>query len=116
MLITFRSKTVAEVLMLAKHAAPLLLVAGKSFDEQHIPERGVFTVEQLPVAIAGLKRAIDETPAPPADPMESDEDALPVHPIALPVGLAQRAFPLLDMMQRSLDAGGGVDWELSRGW
>lgn len=43
MLITFHSKVVAEVLMLAKHAGPLLQAAGKSFDEKSVPEQGVFT-------------------------------------------------------------------------
>lgn len=116
MLITFHSKAVAEVLMLAKHAEPLLQAAGKSFEEKNVPEQGVFTVEQLPAAIQGLKHAIAQAQAPQEAPQEPDEDAEPIPPMAMPVGPAQRAYPLLDMMQRSLDAGVGVTWELSRGW
>ena len=50
MLITFHSKVVAEVLMLTDHAGVLLQAAGKSFGDK-IPERGVFTVDQLGPAI-----------------------------------------------------------------
>ncbi len=59
MLITFHSKVVAEVLMLTDHAGALLQAAGKSFGDK-IPERGVFTVEQLQPAISGIERAIDD--------------------------------------------------------
>ena len=50
MLITFHSKVVAEVLMLSDHATGILQAAGKSIGDK-IPERGVFTVEQLGPAI-----------------------------------------------------------------
>lgn len=115
MLITFHSKVVAEVLMLTDHAGALLQAAGKSFGDK-IPERGVFTVDQLGPAIQGIERAIEESlgQGHPAD--EEDEDQAPVAPMARMVGLKERAFPLLDMMRQSQAAGAEVTWEVSRGW
>lgn len=114
MLIKFHSKTVAEVLMLSQHAAPLLRVAGKSIGEQ-VPERGVFTVDQLPAAIAGLEAAIAADEPAPVDDADED-DHKPVPPMAQRVDLHQRAFPLLDMMRRSLADGEDVTWESTKGW
>ena len=114
MLITFHSKVVAEVLMLTDHAGALLQAAGKSFGDK-IPERGVFTVDQLGPAIQGIERAIEEAKGHP-DEDDEDEDKAPVAPMARTVGLKERAFPLLDMMRQSQAAGAEVTWEVSRGW
>lgn len=116
MLIKFRSNTVAEVLMLSANAAPLLRAAGKSIGDE-VPERGVFTVEQLPAAIAGIEAAIqaDETHRS-AQPADHEDDDTPVPPMAQHVELRQRAFPLLDMMRRSLQDDEDVTWESTRGW
>lgn len=115
MLITFHSKTVAEVLMLSPHAAPLLRAAGKLSGDT-IPTRGVISVDQLPGAIASLEAAIKaEGPlAPEKDDYDNDEP--PTAAMALPVALQQRAFPLLDMMRRSLADGQDITWEASKGW
>lgn len=114
MLITFHSKVVAEVLMLTDHAGVLLQAAGKSFGDK-IPERGMFTVDQLGPAIQGIERAIEESQGNPAED-EEDEDKPAVAPMARAVGLKERAFPLLDMMRQSQAAGAEVTWEVSRGW
>ena len=64
MLIAFHSKAAPEVLMLAKHALPLLAAAGKvGPDQSPLPERGVFTVEQLDATIAGIEQATGVNPA-----------------------------------------------------
>lgn len=115
MLITFHSKVVAEVLMLTDHAGALLQAAGKSFGDK-IPERGVFTVEQLQPAISGIERAIDDYQRAHEGADEEDEDKAPVSPMARMVGMKERAFPLLDMMRQSQAAGAEVTWEVSRGW
>lgn len=116
MLVTFHSKAVADVLMRSADVAPLLSAAGKSFGDQ-IPERGVFTRDQLPAAIAGLERAIQADGGHgEAQDDESDPDKPPVNPIDQPVALRNRAFPLLDMMRKSLEAGHDITWETSRGW
>ncbi|MGV2863544.1 DUF1840 domain-containing protein [Achromobacter sp. AGC39] len=113
MLITFHSKVVAEVLMLSDHAGPILQAAGKPIGDK-IPERGVFTVEQLGPAIDGIERAIADA-EPPLDD-EDDEDKAPRAAMARTVGLKERAFPLLDMLRQSQAAGVEVTWEASRGW
>lgn len=117
MLIKFHSKAATEVLMLSQNAAPLLRAAGKSIRDE-IPERGVFTREQLPAAIAGIEAAIhaDERARAGDTDEKEDPDEPPVHPIAQHVELHQRAYPLLDMMRRSLDEGADVTWEATRGW
>lgn len=112
MLITFHSKVVAEVLMLSDHAGPILQAAGKPIGDK-IPERGVFTVDQLGPAIAGIERAIENAEHPDE---EEDEDKAPRSPMARAVGLKERAFPLLDMMRQSQAANVEVTWEASRGW
>ncbi|MGE8657682.1 MAG: DUF1840 domain-containing protein [Achromobacter sp.] len=114
MLITFHSKVAAEVLMLTDHAGVLLQAAGKSFGDK-IPERGVFTADQLAAAIQGIERAIEASQDSPVEE-EEDEDKPPVAPMARAVGLKERAFPLLDMMRQSQAAGAEVTWEVSRGW
>jgi hypothetical protein len=111
MLITFHSKSAAEVLMLSTHAGPLLHAAGKIFAGE-IPQRGVFTPEQLQTAIDGLNRAIAQAPNVHE---EQDEDAPPVHAMAQPVGLAQRAYPLLDMLRKAQADNNNVTWEATSG-
>jgi hypothetical protein len=112
MLITFRSKAGSEVLMLSDHAAPLLRAAGKSFPDK-MPERGVFTPEQLGAAIAGIEKAISLAPR---NNEEEDDDQPPTHPVSRAVGLQQRAFPLLDLMKKSLDKGATLSWEAASPW
>lgn len=111
MLITFRSKAASEVLMLSEHAAPLLRAAGKAFPDK-IPERGVFTAEQLASAIAGIEKAVSQAPQKIDD---EDDDPL-VHPVSRGVTLQQRAFPLLDLMKKSQAKGVPLSWEAASPW
>jgi len=106
MLIVFHSKAAAEVLMLSRHAVPVLRAAGKAVD-QDAPERGVFTAAQLPAAIAGIERAVAQDLGP-GDVAQSDE---PVPAMEQAVSLRQRAYPLLDMLRRARDRGVDVLWE-----
>lgn len=110
MLITFSSKAGADVLMLSQHALPIMRITGKITDKD-IPERGVFTPEQLVGAIAALERAISEE----RPPQEVDEDDKP-DPLTLPVALRQRAYPLLDLMRRAQSSGVPLSWEAGSGW
>ena len=57
MLVTFSSKNAPSVLMLSQHARVVLEAAGKTTVTE-LPERGVFTPEQLPAAITALEKAI----------------------------------------------------------
>ncbi|MFA4914531.1 MAG: DUF1840 domain-containing protein [Burkholderiaceae bacterium] len=112
MLVTFSSKNAADVLMLSHHAQPLLQAAGKDVGTS-FPERGVFTPEQLDSAIAGIEAAVAQAePVPDDDP----DDDLPVPPMARAVGMAQRAFPLLELLRRARESGDNVMWESGRGY
>ena len=109
MLITFHSKAAADVLMRADDAAPLLRAAGKAVGD-YAPERGVFTADQLATAIAGLEAAVHANP----EPVEADDRESHHHDTK--VSLRQRAFPLLDMMRKSLASRADITWDSARGW
>jgi len=110
MLVTFRSKAAGEIYMYAEHAKMLLDIVGKDFDPPQAP-RGVFTVEQLPAAVAALQAASERS-------KQQDQQVLEAHEtgerksdaMAMPVGLSQRAFPLLDMLERAQKKGVVVTW------
>ena len=111
MLVTFSSKAGASVLMLSEHAQPIMRIAGKIMDKE-IPVRGVFTPEQLAEAIASLEQAISqEKPS-----VNNDDEDLPRDALSLPVGLRQRAHPLLELMRQAKMAGQPVLWEAGSGW
>lgn len=103
MLVKFNSSTAGEILMFADAARRLLEIAGKERTA-----RGVFTKEQLPAAIACLRRAVsEEKPLAHEENLDEDEErrAPP------PVGLAQRAYPLIELMERTLKDDGYLLWE-----
>lgn len=114
MLITFSSKAGADILMLSQHALPILRIAGKTLGKE-IPERGVFTPEQLADAIKALEQAIADEKSTKA-PDKEDDDGIKPDPLSLPVALHQRAQPLLDLMRKSLAAGKPLTWEAGSGW
>lgn len=110
MLVTFSSKVDADVLMMGDHAKLVLKAAGKDIGSS-VPERGVFTAEQLGQAIANLERAIsNEQPRPQADDDEEERKSNEL------VMLEQRAYPLLAMMRKAKEADAPVMWETGSGW
>ncbi|GAA5091174.1 MULTISPECIES: DUF1840 domain-containing protein [Paenalcaligenes] len=111
MLITFISKASASILMLGKHALPVLEAAGKRFEDGVLPERGVFTPDQLPAAIAGLKAAMDEAPVVDDEVNEDDPDAPKVPAMSRAVGFKQRAYPLYEMLVAAQKQSVDVMWE-----
>jgi hypothetical protein len=111
MLVTFSSKVDADIIMLGDHAKAVLSIAGKSFGN-NLPDRGVFTAEQLPEAIHKIETAIaSEAPA-----QEDNLDEPKPHPMSEAVRLGQRAYPLLQMMRKALTADAPVLWEVGTGW
>ena len=106
MLVTFSSSTSSEIVMFAEVARQLLQVVGKE-----CLARGVFTKEQLPDAIEALRRASlaeQETVranGPQAEEID-DEDAQKTPKI----GFAQRAYPLIELMEWARQEGGFVMW------
>jgi len=96
MLITFTSKSAADVLMYETHAKPILDLLGKDM------QRGVITAEETGDAIAQIELAIAVSKNLPDDaspPSEDEEDEEDVHPSKRPVSFAARVFPLLDMLR-----------------
>lgn len=108
MLITFKSAAAADVLMFGDAAMSILRVLGKDGADP----RGIVTVEQLPGAIARLQAAIDADRArhqPTPDEEEAARESGQTG-MAAPVSLAQRAYPLLVMMEDSLKEKAPVTW------
>ncbi len=109
-LVTFRSDADADILMYRKHAEPILRLLGKDV------ARGIFTPEQLPEAIAKLEAAIEEDRARQRalrEVQDKDEEENGDHKeSAAGIGLAQRAWPLLEMMKRAAAEGKPVMWGL----
>ena len=112
MLYTFKSDAAAPVIMFADVAKKLIAILGK--DPEDV--KGIVTVEQLPGAIERLRTAIDEDKARQAAHDEETEEEKEAAAAAgktgmgAPVGLAQRAWPLLDMLQSSQKDGVPVVW------
>ena len=110
MLFVFKSKAAADVTMFGDVAKNLIGILGKETAEP----KGIVTVEQLPDAIRRLRAAIDEDKARGADANDDknkDEDAGAERSgMAAPVSLAQRAWPLLEMLELSQKEGVPVVW------
>ena len=108
MIITFKSKAAGDVIMFADAAERLMLIMGKDKTPQ-----GIITVEQLPAAVAALRAAIAEDKARHAG--LADED-LPQSEVAANgtrrpyVSLAQRATPLLELLEWANKKARPVTW------
>lgn len=108
MLFIFKSDADADVIMFGDIAKKLVEILGK--DPQDA--KGIVTVEQLPDAITRLRAAIEEDRARQHGQVE-DEDAEQdpdKSGMAAPVNLAQRAWPLLSMLERAQKEGVPVVW------
>ncbi len=104
MLVQFNSSETAEVLMFAETAKMLLDLIGKE-----TTARGTFTCEEMVPAAHALRQAIKEAGVPPEDD-EDEEGKGKKKPV---VGLSQRAWPLIDMLERTAKAGkdAHITWE-----
>ena len=124
MLIRLTSNTSGDMIMLAEHAHRLFRIIGKE-----CTARGVFIAEQLPDAIEKLHRAVaDEKQAlheaeqrARANRDEDDEDteekaAREEEYMAGRIGvhLAQRAQPLINLMEWTQKEGGFILWEADK--
>lgn len=105
MLVTFTSSETGEVLMFASTAGDLLRAIGKE-----TTARGVFVPAEMAVAAERLRAAVAAAEAPPDEAVEEDEETPRKPP---PVSLRQRAWPLIDMLERTARAGpeAHVVWE-----
>lgn len=100
MIVTFKSKASGDVIMFGDVAHQLMRIMGKDADA-----KGIITPEQLPDAIAALKAAIAGDRANGRTPEDEDQ------PVAAQrVTLAQRAIPLLELLEWSQKKGVPVTW------
>jgi hypothetical protein len=106
-MVRFSSKASGDVSMLDAHAHRLLEILGK-------PEsaRGVITTEQLPEAIARLDAAIAQEASVREQADDDEQDEKDDKSDDDDVSLAQRAYPLLDMLRRAQARGVDVIWGL----
>lgn len=109
-LVVFRSKAAGEIFMFAETARRIFEIIGKA----EAP-RGVITAEQVPEALARLTAAVEEEKAQlkaaqaQADEAErrgeADADAG-----ARAITLAQRAYPLIEMLRAAQKKKVEVTW------
>jgi hypothetical protein len=107
MLYEFKSKATGTVVMTGPVAERLLAIVGKSAGAT-----GIFTVEQMGAALDALQAAIDRDraesgAAEAAAETDADERGADVPPV---VSLAQRAWPLMDMLRAARAADQVVTW------
>jgi hypothetical protein len=107
-LIVFRSKAAGEIYMFAETAHWLLQIIGKA----ETP-RGVITADQVPDALARLVAAVDAEKAQHADAARERDEAerrgdTPAG--ERPITLAQRAFPLIEMLRAAAKRNVDVTW------
>jgi hypothetical protein len=107
MLVRFLSSETGEILMFAEAARPLLQALGKA-----TTARGTFTVAEMAPAAQALRDAVKraEAPPPPPDEDERDEHGRKKEPV---VAMGQRAWPLIDMLERTGKGGpkANIVWE-----
>lgn len=88
--------------MFVEHAKALLQVLGKPFDETTAP-RGIITAAEAPAALEKLKRAADQSLVEQRETQDLPE-------AQLSVSLSQRAYPLINMLERAAKAKADVVW------
>lgn len=103
MLVTFTSSETSEVLMFAETAKILLDAIGKE-----TTARGTFTREEMAPAAQALRDAVQRAGQPPEE--EEAETGKKKEPV---IALSQRAWPLIDMLERTGRAGpdAHIVWE-----
>ena len=98
----FKSKADADLLMMAPVGDQILRILGR----EPAP-RGILEAAALPQAIRALEDAIAAADAVRRDARRGDDDD---EGGAEAVGLQQRAWPMLEMMRRSLAERADIVW------
>ncbi len=101
MLVTFRSRNYPDITMFGDVATRLLEMMGHSGT---IPS--ALSADDIPAALDRLRSAIAA-----AAPEESSADDFEGDAIDRPVGIAQRAFPLIEMLESAAADGNPVMWD-----
>lgn len=108
MLVRFLSSETGEILMFAEAARPLLQAIGKE-----TTARGTFTQAEMADAARRLSEAVKNADTPPPQDDEVDEKTgKKKEPV---VAISQRAWPLIDMLERTSKGGAkaNIVWEAS---
>ncbi len=108
MIVTFQSPASGDVIMFGDVAHRMMELMGKDPDP-----KGIVTVEQLPDAIARLRAAVEADKQQRADMREEDRPQFETGEggIKRPyVSLAQRAAPLMELLEWSLKKKKPVVW------
>ena len=104
MLITFKSPASSDVVMFEKNAREILEAIGKDPGAR----KGIVTIEQLPRAMRNLKAAIAaDVEHPPERAISDEESEENEHTV---VRFSQRAFPLVELLDRSMAEEVPVTW------
>ena len=106
MLVKFISSETGEMVMMAETARPLLKAMGKECSA-----RGVMTKGEMLLAVEALKRYLSARSG--LEPQLSEEEEAEIPAMARPVGMQQRAWPLINMLNRTAQARkeSHVTWE-----
>jgi uncharacterized protein DUF1840 len=106
MLITFKCRAAPDVVMLENLAQYLVGIVGK-----RLGQRGVITHDELGDAITKLEAAIVNDKKERAEHeghFHEGEEGHDSHEI--PIGLAQRAYPFLDMLRAAQKENADIVW------
>ena len=102
MLVTFRSEAYSDITMFGDVAVKLLQLMGHSGT---VP--GAILAEDVPAALERLKRAVAAQRAVAADQVPAEEGGGEEPEVSL----ANRAFPLIELLEASAKAGCHVMWD-----
>lgn len=102
MIYEFKSRRTGTITMTRSVAERLLEIIGKSPGPT-----GIITVEQIPGAIEAMRRAVSHEPPPPPESDDPHEKAADPN---IYVSLAQRTWPLIDMLEEAHAKGVDVTW------
>jgi len=110
MLYTFKSKATADLLMLGSNGDELLRIIGKD-----VTPRGILLAADMPAAIRAIEAAIQRVEehsrlVTSRDAKEATDNDTPRADKAPPVGLSQRAWPMVEMMKVASAAGEPITW------
>lgn len=113
MLITFKSKAAADIIMYKEHAQRILELLGKDVD------RGIIVRADTKKAIAIIEAAIAESRAHPISQQvkqdipahaQPNEEGNHDHDSAESVSFSSRAYPLLQMLRAASEQNQDVVW------